>query len=199
MSSSSILPTSPNPKSTHPTSPPTSPTFPLPRSSQLPSSSSTSLPRPTALSHSEEEEEEEEEEESIWWTAHELKDILIRSKGLKERGNALFGKGEWEEAGRVYREGLVELPMRGKKGRGGKEKGKGREEDELDHLGNASEDREEGEGEVEGEKESEEDEEEEKDWIELAELRAILFANVAASLMKLVRLFVFISSIVTEL
>lgn len=112
-------------------------------------------------------------------------DILLRSTTLKQQGNVLFGKGDYETALVTYREGLVELPLRSRNQRkvdGGQQK----EEEETIRSGVdqmlAGLDLEEG-GSNEKMKEDEEKE-------ELKELRSILFANVAACLLKLVgRLF----------
>lgn len=104
---------------------------------------------------------------------------------MKQQGNVLFGKGDYETALVTYREGLVELPLRSRNQRkvdGGQQK----EEEETIRSGVdqmlAGLDLEEG-GSNEKMKEDEEKE-------ELKELRSILFANVAACLLKLVgRLF----------
>lgn len=183
MSTPSSSPRSAKAKSLSPAS---SPTFPAPRSSQnpprslRPSSSSTGVTDSDGLSSS-----DEGGDESVWWTPRELRDILDRSTALKLRANATFGRGDWNEALVLYREALVELPVRSEKALSrkrvdeeakiaeGEEKGKGKATKDGQGVGRNA-----GKAELE---------QEDKDLVELGELRAVLFANVAACLMKLVR------------
>ncbi|KAK4699503.1 hypothetical protein P7C70_g6756, partial [Phenoliferia sp. Uapishka_3] len=153
-----------------PPSPPPPPSPPLP---------------PRASDSDTSSDDDDENDGSVWYTPSELRDILDRSTQYKLLGNTQFGKGEFEEAMKSYKEGLVELPVRTKLGKG---KGKGRaiegeaEEDKISEVLSAVKlDGENSDG-AEGGKEVENVDEEEE---ELRELRAVLFANVAACLIKL--------------
>lgn len=93
---------------------------------------------------------------------------MDRAKRLKGDGNTAFGKGEWETALRIYRSSLSELPVRTNS------KGKGRatatitKDDEGEEVDKVAL------------------EQEEKDLLELGELRSTIYANIAATLIKLV-------------
>lgn len=127
---------------------------------------------------------------------------MDRSTSLKVTGNTYFGKGDYEIALTTYRDGLVELPMRTRVRLIQKESGKGKhkvgEGDLLDELTGRV-----GEMSVKPDNDDEEDEEEVKkegieeeqegESAELTELRSILFANVAACLIKLVSAFTFLT------
>ena len=91
------------------------------------------------------------------------------------RGNAEFGHGQWELALGTYREGLGELPPRKKTSL---EKGKGKAALE-EGTAEVDDTKVEVTAEEEGETESAEDK-------EISSLRAVLSANVAACLLKLV-------------
>lgn len=104
------------------------------------------------------------------------------------KGNAEFGHGQWELALGTYREALGELPPR--RTQISQEKGKEREIETSEKLTDldekeASHSAEESLGSVHDGAASEEDEAEK----EIANLRAVLSANVAACLLKLVSLF----------
>lgn len=175
---------------------------------------------PAGSSHQDDAEgSEDEHDDSVWWTPSELRvntstrpntssppltrsyvvqDILDRSTALKVKGNAEFGKGQWEAAMGTYRDALVELPVRtlAKANGKGKERAtgalaEGGEEEEATEDGVAAGELVEGMSAVSlsekvpsAESVSQEGEEESQ---ELRELRAVLFANVAACLLKLVR------------
>jgi len=95
------------------------------------------------------------------------------------KGNAEFGHGQWELALGTYREGLGELPPRQV---GSQEKGKGKatlengvaEGEDTDDTATVG---------VTAKEEAEEESIEDK---EISSLRAVLSANVAACLLKLV-------------
>lgn len=102
---------------------------------------------------------------------------------MKIAGNSAFGKGKYEEALGLYRDGLVELPVRTKVAVI-KDEGKGKEKATGEEEGDEKIDKEESVKavpEVKDESGSDDVEEE-----EMRELRSILFANVAACLLKLV-------------
>ncbi|KAL8290073.1 hypothetical protein RQP46_003012 [Phenoliferia psychrophenolica] len=147
-----------------------------------PSHASTSAsPSPNAES----DDDDEVNDDSVWWTPSELRDILDRSTQFKVQGNDLFGKGNFESALESYREGLVELPVRTAVS---VVKGKGKA-DEEDELVTAVEEvsLEEKKGEEKEEEGEAPEEVKEGEEVELRELRAVLFANVAACLIKLER------------
>lgn len=103
-----------------------------------------------------------------------MQDLLEHAQELKQRGNAEFGQGRWEFALETYREGLRELPVRRRTA-----SVKGKEKALPSQVGTDGEDG------ASYAKAGEVDEEAELE--ELSELRAILSANIAACLLKLVR------------
>ncbi|GJN89557.1 hypothetical protein Rhopal_002544-T1 [Rhodotorula paludigena] len=116
--------------------------------------------------------DDDEDAPETWWTPSELRDLLEHAQQLKQQGNTEFGQGRWEMALETYREGLNELPIRKRSSAKGKEKALPADAEPEKSEGNAAQ-----EGDLDEEAESE----------ELSELRAILSANVAACLLKLVR------------
>lgn len=165
-------------------------------SSPPPSSQNTrfsSAPDDTTASH--QDSSDDEHEDSIWYTPTELavratppsspalssssvppQDIMERSTALKLSGNALFGAGKWDLALETYKDALVELPVRTTVSVKGKEKAVEQEmEVGLSELSvDEVEEVQTGQGREQGEEE------------EVTELRSVLFANVAACLLKLV-------------
>lgn len=173
-------------------------------------------PEPPTSSSADDGSDDDSDEEDNWWTPSELRvrpslshvplelpdtavpeltlvrsrlspfpprprplrtqDLLDRAQALKQRGNTEFGQGRWSFALETYREGLAELPVRRRSVKG-KEKALPEEQDVSDQGRAVSA----------SVREGEVDEAAELD--ELSELRAILSANIAACLLKLVRLF----------
>lgn len=104
----------------------------------------------------------------------QIRDLLGRATSLKAKGNTEFGQGQgrWQMALETYREGLAELPPAPRKPASPSLKGK---EKAIEDDGQMEQKDEEPAGTA-----AEQD--------EVRELRAILSANVAACLLKLVRL-----------
>lgn len=110
-------------------------------------------------------------------------DILDRSTALKVQGNAEFGHGQWELAMASYREGLAELPVRTRPAASTEANGKAKASD-------ASQESTEVEATLENLSINEDNDgtpEDNSEMKEVSELRSILFANVAACCLKLVR------------
>ncbi|GAA5975214.1 hypothetical protein JCM5350_000188 [Sporobolomyces pararoseus] len=126
------------------------------------------------------------DDSEITWSREELRDTIDTAARLKVKGNAEFGHGQWELALGTYREALGELPPR--RTQISQEKGKEREIEATEKFTDleekeASHSAEESLGSVHDGATSEEDEAEK----EIANLRAVLSANVAACLLKLNR------------
>ncbi|GAA6063969.1 hypothetical protein JCM10212_004779 [Sporobolomyces blumeae] len=112
--------------------------------------------------------------EVVQWSQDELRDSLASATRLKVRGTAHYGHGRWEEALEAYRRGLDELPPRSvTSGDKGKAKALPAGNDEPDSISNVSK--------------TTEASPLSTPFTEIKDLRGILFANVAACLLKLNR------------
>ncbi|BGP24007.1 TPR domain containing protein [Rhodotorula toruloides] len=110
---------------------------------------------------------QEGEPQSVSWR---IRDLIERATSLKAKGNTDFGQGRWQMALETYREGLAELPPAPLKPASRSLKGKEKAIIDDEQAGQKEED-------LAGPAAEQ----------EIRELRAMLSANVAACLLKLVR------------